>query len=50
MDEVQAKQEPVFVTKNGKPVAKRVPLEVADSKDPLEFLRYPGKIQFKGRS
>ena len=42
MDEVQAKREPVLVTKNGKPVAKLVPLEVED--DPLAVFRFPGKI------
>ena len=39
MDEVQAKREPVLVTKNGKPVAKLVPLEVED--DPLSVFRFP---------
>lgn len=46
MDEVQAKREPVLVTKNGKPVAKLVPLEVED--DPLSAFRFPGKIVIHG--
>ena len=46
MDEVQAKREPVLVTKNGKPVAKLVPLEVED--DPLAVFRFPGKIEIHG--
>ena len=37
MDEVQAKREPVLVTKNGKPVAKIVP--AADEEDPLAIFR-----------
>ncbi len=40
MDEVQAKREPVLVTKNGKPVAKLVPVETED--DPLAVFRFPG--------
>ena len=39
MDEVQAKREPVLVTKNGKPVAKLVPLEVEE--DPLAVFLFP---------
>jgi prevent-host-death family protein len=43
MDEVQAKREPVILTKNGKPVAKLVPMEVED--DPLAVFRFgSGKI------
>lgn len=42
MDEVQARREPVLVTKNGKPVAKLVPLEIAEGEDPLGVFRYPG--------
>jgi prevent-host-death family protein len=37
MDEVQAKREPVLVTKNGRPVAKVVPVE--DETDPLAIFR-----------
>lgn len=37
MDEVQAKREPVLVTKNGKPVAKIVPAE--EETDPLAIFR-----------
>jgi prevent-host-death family protein len=40
MDEVQAKREPVVVTKNGKGVVKLVPLDLED--DPLAVFRYPG--------
>lgn len=40
LDEVENKREPVLVTKNGRPVAKLVPLEIAD--DPLAAFRYPG--------
>ncbi len=46
MDEVQAKREPVIVTKNGKPVAKLVPVDVED--DPLAIFRYPGKVEILG--
>lgn len=42
MDEVQTKREPVLVTKNGKPVAKLVPLELSDDVDPLDAFRFPG--------
>lgn len=46
MDEVQAKREPVLLTKNGKPVAKLVPLDSGD--DPLSDFRFPGKIEILG--
>ncbi len=42
MDEVQAKREPVLVTKNGKPVAKLVPLDLSKDVDPLDAFRLPG--------
>jgi prevent-host-death family protein len=48
MDEVQAKREPVLLTKNGKPVAKLVPLELSESEDPLDVFRFPGKIEILG--
>ncbi len=48
MDEVQAKREPVLVTKNGKPVAKLVPLDLPEGVDPLDAFRFPGKIEIVG--
>lgn len=47
MDEVQAKRESVVITKNGKPVAKMVPLDLAEDKDPLDAFYY-GKIEIVG--
>ncbi len=47
MDEVQAKRIPVLVTKNGKPVAKLVPLELPEGEDPLDAFYY-GKIDVVG--
>jgi prevent-host-death family protein len=47
MDEVQAKREPVLVTKNGKPVAKLVPVELTEGEDPLDAF-YFGKIEIVG--
>ena len=46
MDEVQSKREPVLVTKNGKPVAKLVPVPT-DDPDPI-FGFYHGKIEILG--
>ncbi len=46
MDEVQAKREPVLLTKNGKPVAKLVPVEVEE--DPLAVYRFPGRVEILG--
>ncbi len=40
MDEVQAKREPVVLTKNGRPVAKLVPIEI--EADPLAIFHCPG--------
>jgi len=40
MDEVQAKREPIVVTKNGKAVVKVVPLDVEE--DSLAVFHYPG--------
>ncbi|HKS81886.1 MAG TPA: type II toxin-antitoxin system Phd/YefM family antitoxin [Candidatus Acidoferrales bacterium] len=45
MDEVQAKREPVIITKRGKPVAKLVPVD-AESKEIFGFLA--GKIEIVG--
>jgi prevent-host-death family protein len=47
MDEVRAKRIPVLVTKNGKPVAKLVPLELPEGEDPLDAFYY-GKIEIVG--
>jgi len=47
MDEVQAKRVPVLVTKNGKPVAKLVPLDLPEGEDPLDAFYY-GKIEMVG--
>jgi prevent-host-death family protein len=46
MDEVQAKREPVMITKNGRPVAKLVPI-LADERDPI-FGFYKGKLDISG--
>lgn len=43
MDEVQAKREPVLITKRGKPVAKLVPAE-AGVDDIYDFLAGKGAI------
>ncbi len=40
--EVQAKREPVLVTKHGKPVAKMVPLDLPEGEDPLDAFHFPG--------
>jgi prevent-host-death family protein len=43
MDQVQARRESVVITKRGKPVAKLVPIDVAD--DPIfGFMKGKGKI------
>lgn len=45
MDEVQAKREPVVITKRGKPVAKLVPVDT----DPDDIFGYmSGKIKILG--
>jgi prevent-host-death family protein len=46
MDEVQAKREPVVITKNGKPVAKLVPV-LPEGRDPI-FGFYRGKLEIPG--
>jgi len=48
LDEVQTRREPVLVTKNGKPVAKLVPLDIPEDKDPLDALRFPGTVEIHG--
>jgi prevent-host-death family protein len=45
MDEVEAKREPVLITKNGKPVARLEPLDLED--DPLAVFRF-GKGRIVG--
>ncbi len=47
MDEVQAKREPVLLTKNGKPVAKLVPV-LQEEENPLAAFRFKGGIQVVG--
>jgi prevent-host-death family protein len=42
LSDVETKRESVLVTKYGKPVAKLVPLDIADDVDPLEAFRFPG--------
>lgn len=48
IDEVQAKRVPVVLTKHGKPVAKLVPLDLADEQDPLDRFLFSGKIEMVG--
>jgi prevent-host-death family protein len=48
IDEVQAKREPIVVTKHGKPVAKVVPLELTKGEDPLAAFLFPGKVKTVG--
>ena len=48
IDEVQAKREPVVVTKHGKPVAKVIPLDLAKGEDPLAAFLFPGKVKTIG--
>jgi prevent-host-death family protein len=40
MDEVKMKREPVVVTKNGKPVAKLVPIDLPEGEDPLAVFHF----------
>jgi prevent-host-death family protein len=47
MDEVQAKREPVIITKNGKPVARLEPIINEDEKDPI-FGFYKGMMEIVG--
>jgi prevent-host-death family protein len=48
LSDVETKRESVLVTKYGKPIAKLVPLELAEGEDPLEAFRFPGKIEIVG--
>jgi len=43
MDEVQSKREPVLITKNGKPVARLVPVESTEN-DLFGFFSGKGRI------
>ena len=44
LDEVQAKREPILVTKNGRPVAQLVPLDETAVLDPLAIYKFGGGI------
>ena len=44
MDEVQAKREPVLITKHGKPVAQLVPVEEQKKDSIFGFLEGQGEI------
>jgi prevent-host-death family protein len=46
MSEVQAKREPLIITKNGRPMVKMVPLPISDE-DPI-FGFYRGKLDLVG--
>lgn len=48
MDEVKTKRESVLVTKNGKPVAKLVPLDLAEGEHLLDAFRFPGGVETHG--
>ncbi len=48
LDEVQSRRQPVVVTKNGKPVAKVVPLDIPADEDPLDAFRFPGGVEIVG--
>lgn len=48
MDEVEARREPVLITKHGKSVAKVVPIEQQKDADPLAKYKFPGKIEIVG--
>jgi len=47
LNEVETKREAVLVTKNGKPIAKLVPLDLPEEQDPLDSF-YFGKIEILG--
>ena len=44
LNDVEKKREPVLVTRHGKPVAKMVPLDLAEDVDPLDAFRFPGIV------
>ncbi len=47
IDEVEVKREPVVITKNGRPVARLGPVEIAEDEDPLAVFRF-GKGRIVG--
>jgi prevent-host-death family protein len=47
LKDVEFKRESIVVTKNGRPVAKVVPLELPNAEDPLDAF-YFGKIEIVG--
>ena len=46
LKEVEGSRESVVVTRNGKPVAKLVPLDLEE--DPLAAFRFPGHVEVHG--
>lgn len=48
MDEVEQKGEPVVVTKNGRPVARLVPVESESREAFLGRYRFPCKVLYSG--
>lgn len=42
MDEVAARRESLVITKNGTPVVRMVPLDLAIDEDPLDAFHFPG--------
>lgn len=46
LKEVEGSREPVTVTRNGKPIARLVPLDLEE--DPLAAFHFPGHIEVHG--